>query len=164
VRISRQVSFTKPQRALFALARALTPHPAVQPGNKQICVKSGLVSGTPEAVSEEAMYTVTATNRIGSIEGSIKLVVVETPDKEMADSWSIDQVQVWLVQDLKLKKREDRLSLVDLNGAALLQLTSLEASFFGSEGKGKKLPEQIQILVVRGVEDLNRRVSACQCC
>ena len=95
------------------------------PGGLNLNPNDGSITGVPDMPKPKLMYTITASNRVGSAQTTVSLATCPSLMACHARNWSTDQVYLWAEQVL-VDQVQARINLLGLDGGRLLQLTTEE--------------------------------------
>jgi serine/threonine protein kinase len=98
--------------------------PLLPPGI-EIDATTGVITGRPATAIERTVYTVTASNRKGTVQTQISFAVCLHYEQTAPADWTVDQVQLWAQRALNLKAN-DRAALHHLNGKSVASQRSVE--------------------------------------
>jgi hypothetical protein len=86
---------------------------------------NGAIYGVPEVSMTKRVYTITASNRLGSAHTSLPMATCSSLLTCKVCNWTVDQVYLW-AEELFANQVDARLGLLGLDGARLLQLNTEE--------------------------------------
>jgi hypothetical protein len=110
---------------------------------------NGAIYGVPEASATKRVYTITASNRLGSAHTSFPMATCASLITCKVCNWTIDQVYLW-AEELFANQVDARLRLLGLDGVRLLQLNTedkIEVALPGVDRTSRKL-------LLREIEEL----------